>query len=166
MGRKTASHKALPTTAELSDNSSDSESSEAPDDSTDESDTEDILARDMDLIASFLSKFRTMTQESKQVPFLIRNLRAGFANRCKLLGVPESTNGETNVHVTFRVLMDHGLVKLDYPDEHSLTCPLCNLHGNFKTKDMLQKHLEWDHPEVETRWTLEVSCHLSETLEF
>lgn len=156
-----------------------SESSEAPDDSTDESDTEHVSAREVDpsplinvVEPSFPPTLRMMIQETKQLPFLVRNLRAGFASRCQLFGVPTaSTKRVMAVHVTFRVQMDHGLATLDYPDEYknqqlqdSLACPLCNLHGNFKTKEMLQKHLEWDHPEVETRWTLEVSCHLSQTL--
>jgi hypothetical protein len=33
-----------------------------------------------------------------------------------------------------------------------LVCPLCDILGRLITKEMLEAHLEWDHPEVETSW--------------
>jgi hypothetical protein len=31
-------------------------------------------------------------------------------------------------------------------------CPLCQLHGMFDNRDMVEKHLEWDHKEVGISW--------------
>ena len=31
-------------------------------------------------------------------------------------------------------------------------CPLCQLHGHFDTRDMLEYHLKQDHPETRPKW--------------
>ena len=32
------------------------------------------------------------------------------------------------------------------------TCPLCQLHGHFDTRNMLEYHLKQDHPETRPKW--------------
>ena len=102
-------------------------------------------------------------QKTGQLPFLLRNLRRGFADRCLLLGLstkPTVCSDELlEVQLIFR-LQTNSLVSEDaegFSDEYktrmtSWNCPLCDLHGGFGVQAMLQKHIEWDHSEIETRW--------------
>jgi hypothetical protein len=102
-------------------------------------------------------------QKTGQLPFLLRNLRRGFADRCLLLGLSTkptvSSDGLLEVHLIFR-LQTNSLVSEDaesFSDEYktrmtSWNCPLCDLHSGFGTQAMLQKHIEWDHSEIGTRW--------------
>ncbi|KAI9511272.1 hypothetical protein F5148DRAFT_1280967 [Russula earlei] len=46
-----------------------------------------------------------------------------------------------------------------------LVCPLCDTLGRLITKEMLEAHLEWDHPEVETNWRRRKNGSLELTLE-
>jgi hypothetical protein len=111
-------------------------------------------------------------QKTVQLPFLLRNLRRGFADRCHRLGVRTKPSIHLNeplkVELIFR-LQTGEMVFIDaedYLDEYrthmnSWNCPLCDLHGAFGTQAMLQKHIEWDHSEIKTRWTHDsrVSAH-------
>jgi hypothetical protein len=113
-------------------------------------------------------------QQTHQLPFLVRNLRRGFMDRCLLLGIPTKPVVHSakilDIQLIFR-LQSSGAVVGDaeaYSDEYktrmtSWHCPLCDLHGRFTTPVMLQKHVEWDHSEIKTRWTYDngVSIHLS-----
>jgi hypothetical protein len=113
-------------------------------------------------------------QKTGQLPFLLRNLRRGFADRCLLLGMPTKASVHSDkpleVHLVFR-LQTSGVVVDDaggYSDEYktrmtSWNCPLCDLHGAFGTQAMLQRHIEWDHFEIKTKWIYdnEVGIYLS-----
>jgi hypothetical protein len=109
-------------------------------------------------------------QQTGQLPFLQRNLRRGFANRCFMLGVctqlAKKDGKPLRILLTFR-LQTSGDDEA-YRDEYqtrmtSWRCPLCDLHGGFAIQGMLLKHIEWDHSEVKTRWTYDniVSSHWS-----
>ena len=102
-------------------------------------------------------------QETGQLPFLLRNLRRGFVDRCFTLGVPTkqavTPKSPLNVRVIFRLLAPNAVVADDesYSDEYQIrmgswSCPVCSLHGDFGTQTLLQKHIEWDHPEIKSRW--------------
>ena len=97
-------------------------------------------------------------QMARKLPFLLRNLRRGFENRCRLLRVPVDTAEHAPVFLDV-------LYKHDVTDEEGLShshnylvrkqvwcCPMCEILGVFKTREMLAKHIEWDHPEVTTNW--------------
>jgi len=102
-------------------------------------------------------------QKTGQLPFLLRNLRRTFVYRCRLLGIstkPTAFSDESlKIWLIFRLQTNGAVLEgpQGYSDEHqtcmtSWSCPLCDLHGRFETQVMLQKHIEWDHSEVGTRW--------------
>lgn len=106
--------------------------------------TEDLISA-IELLA--LAPFRM--QETKQLPFLRRQVRSGFIARCKSLGVP-TTKVEGAVSL---------LVRYEYAGEISCEttindwlCPLCEIHDSFNTREMLVCHLKWDHAEVFVEW--------------
>ncbi|KXN91808.1 hypothetical protein AN958_11958 [Leucoagaricus sp. SymC.cos] len=83
-------------------------------------------------------------QATKQLPFLLRNLRRGFHLRCNSIGVKTSRSKPRMPIVT----------RYEYTEKIFETkmskwfCPLCELHGAFPNREMLRCHLHWDHPEV------------------
>lgn len=114
---------------------------------------------------ALLQSFRTATldcprlQRLKRLPYLPRNVRIGFLARCKSLGInisatplsspirvlyrdalPASPNMPRTTYLTYRASMT------------ILSCPLCDLHGTFHSKDMLNAHFEWDHEEITVTW--------------
>ncbi|KZP25712.1 hypothetical protein FIBSPDRAFT_929145 [Athelia psychrophila] len=161
MGRKTISRKP-PIVIDIET----SESSEAPDseESSSESDHEDTLGPGITPSSSLIQKLEAFTlptrrmQETKSLPFLIRNLRVGFINRCRSIGVSTGpVDDNISLRIVFRVEKDRGLADLEYSDEYKQTqsntfaCPLCNLHGKRLTWATLRHHLEWDHREFKMR---------------
>ena len=88
-------------------------------------------------------------QKTHQLPFLLRNLREGFLSRCRALGVPiYSDNRQLSLCVQYDYVA--GLTyKIDISE---WLCPLCELHGSFRTREMLDCHLLWDHAEVFSEW--------------
>lgn len=83
-------------------------------------------------------------QATKQLPFLLRNLRRGFRLRCNAIGI-KTTRAKPRTPT---------LVRFEYTQKiyesrmSRWLCPLCELHGAFPNKDMLRCHLQWDHAEV------------------
>lgn len=102
-------------------------------------------------------------QKTRQLPFLLRNLRRGFAYRCSLVDVlikPAMHTVPSDVRVIFRLMSDGSVSEEHKECSHeytislnSWTCPICDFHGSFRSQTMLQKHLEWDHSEAEVHWT-------------
>ncbi|KAF7975516.1 hypothetical protein HWV62_9327 [Athelia sp. TMB] len=162
VGRKTVSNGA-PSVIDLdSSSSSSSESPESQESSSDpEVDEPDEEKPSMDALAAKLTALMLPTlrmQDTKALPFLIRNLRAGFVSRCRSLGIStEPVDEKTTLRIVYRVDKNRGLSISEFLDEYtktetnSYTCPLCNLHGSTLNWLMLGVHLEWDHPEVRTR---------------
>ena len=101
-------------------------------------------------------------QKARQLPFLRKNLRCGFERRCLSLGVP-TTSDKTARPPSICVRYEH-VVDLSYETWISAwLCPLCELHGEMKTREMLSSHLQWDHPEAYVEWEKgqeEVEYHL------
>ena len=88
-------------------------------------------------------------QKTHQLPFLLRNLRKGFLSRCRVLDVPIYSD---NRQVSLCVRYDY-VAGLTYKtDISNWLCPLCELHGTFRTRGMLACHLQWDHAEVFSEW--------------
>ena len=88
-------------------------------------------------------------QKTHQLPFLLRNVREGFLSRCRALSVPiYSDNRQLSLRVQYNYLAG-----LTYKTDISKwLCPLCELHGTFRTREMLDYHLQWDHAEVFSEW--------------
>ena len=101
-------------------------------------------------------------QKTHQLPFLLRNVREGFLSRCRVLGVPIYSD---NRQLSLCVRYDY-VAGLTYKTDISIwLCPLCEVHGAFRTREMLACHLQWDHAEVFSEWgqmdDTEVSGQLS-----
>ncbi|KAF8191132.1 hypothetical protein BJ912DRAFT_964139 [Pholiota molesta] len=88
-------------------------------------------------------------QKTKQLPFLLRNLRHGFLKRCRKLQVPVFTDGRK---VSLELVYEH-VAGVRYETRiEAWCCPLCDLLGMVKTQEMLECHLRWDHAEVFCEW--------------
>ncbi|KAJ7703278.1 hypothetical protein B0H17DRAFT_1042562 [Mycena rosella] len=86
-----------------------------------------------------------------RLPFLKRNLHRGFLSFCHSRGVvTESENDAPSLTVVFK------LAESNLPPHEASTpsceCPLCELHPPFRTKEMLETHLDRDHSEVRSSW--------------
>ncbi|KZP25704.1 hypothetical protein FIBSPDRAFT_1041305 [Athelia psychrophila] len=105
-------------------------------------------------------------QKSRRLPFLARNVRRGFALVCHELGVPiEKLPGEssTKLHVIMRSIpIASGSISEEGGSANRiiqryslpfLQCPLCHLHKKFANSIMLRRHIEWDHPDIGTKWS-------------
>ena len=89
-------------------------------------------------------------QKTSQLPFLLRNIRHGFLLRCRRLQVPVYTDGRDLSFSVQYSYLDDGVYQVD--GLSAWLCPLCNLLGALKTREMLDCHLRWDHPEVYCEW--------------
>ncbi|KAI0945062.1 hypothetical protein AcW1_001844 [Taiwanofungus camphoratus] len=148
----------------------DSDAIEVPDTSSSEADT-DEEEEDVEQLMAALDSLTIKTvrlKEYRQLPFLLRNLRRGFRHRCQLAGVTTGPKQlpSAPVSILYRYCLDDDeLVELDangreihqYAERMGSTreweCPLCPLHGQFNTREMLQFHLRRDHQEVKVIWT-------------
>ncbi|KAJ7262255.1 hypothetical protein B0H12DRAFT_322565 [Mycena haematopus] len=106
-----------------------------------------------ELIAAIerLTHSLTCMLRKDRLPFLKRNVRRGFLQYCQARGV--QTRSQIPFQPTTVVFRLEGSEVP--PHEASISChecPLCELHLPFRTKEMLVKHLELDHGEVETIW--------------
>ena len=125
----------------------------------------DAPAEELIVALETLTLSSLQMQMARRLPFLVRNLRKGFEGRCRLVGVPVRPvdDSRVSVHVIYRCKVSQG-GRTSRTRKHQARmdvwrCPLCELHGAFKTREMLVKHLEWDHAEVACSWkqTEEVS---------
>jgi len=89
-------------------------------------------------------------QKTSQLPFLLRNLRYGFLLRCRRLQVPVYTDGRDLSFSVQYSYLDDSVYQVD--GLSAWLCPLCSLLGTLKTREMLDCHLRWDHPEVYCEW--------------
>ncbi|KAG6899858.1 hypothetical protein C0993_006202 [Termitomyces sp. T159_Od127] len=97
-----------------------------------------------------LSLSSVRMQSTRQLPFLRRNLRRGFKQRCRQLDVPTEPTLEQDTKLRVRYDYRSEIVRVRLRD---WTCPLCELHGFFPTREMLACHLSWDHEKATTEWT-------------
>ncbi len=89
---------------------------------------------------------------TRRLPFLLRDLRRRFYARCEQLGVPVYTDKRTP---RLKILYTGaGAEDSEYVArvDGSWVCPLCNLLGALRTREMLDCHLRWDHAEVFCEW--------------
>ena len=115
------------------------------------------LSAQAPLPADLVSTIEKLTHSSarlhltKRLPFLVRNIRRGFLQRCKALGISSDRRTED---VAFHVHYEHtGVNDVVYDVTlHQWDCPLCTLHPSFPNQQMLQKHLAWDHEEFPFEW--------------
>ncbi|KAK1220634.1 hypothetical protein PQX77_016585 [Marasmius sp. AFHP31] len=91
-----------------------------------------------------------------RMPFLRRNLHVGFRSHCRARGVyldSEDENVVVQLEATYIYETDAGPASFTTPiAPSSWICPLCLLHRKFSNRYVLQKHLEWDHHDVQARW--------------
>lgn len=90
-------------------------------------------------------------QGKHRLPFLHRNLQRGFELRCRALGI---STEEVDMEISLKFIYNRreGDDVWETSNVTAWCCPLCNLHGSFKTREMLEKHLQWDHCEVGVSW--------------
>jgi hypothetical protein len=150
LARKTAIKRALDT---ISIDSSDSDEKSV-------SSNDDVKGPSNELLIAVkqLSYETLRLQKAKRLPFLRRSLRKGFLGRCLQNGV--DTRGEKLPDPRVTVVYRLNTIVDEPPDEYvahmaSWLCPLCELHGRYSTREMLQKHLWWDHREVDVVWDRE-----------
>lgn len=92
-------------------------------------------------------------RKAKRLPFLRRNLRQGFYQRCQSLGIPCSAQPPVPVNVRYEHRTTPDIIDNFFVTRmETFVCPLCELHGMFNTREMLASHLTWDHSEVKVRW--------------
>ncbi|KAL6303314.1 hypothetical protein BKA93DRAFT_789129 [Sparassis latifolia] len=164
--REGASEKDAPKSAPKADpfdviEVSDSSSSPATESANGEEDVEELMAA---LNALTLPTVRL--REYRRLPFLVRNLRRGFRHRCRLAGVQtqpvQPPPAPINVSYIYRPDNDETSEvpdgeRVDNDEErvgkmYQWECPLCQLHGQFNTRNMLTFHLGRDHDEVKFTW--------------
>ena len=90
-------------------------------------------------------------QETKQLPFLLRNLRKSFKTLCRDLDIPCIPLPADNA--------DNVLIRYEHLEGASFErtlpkwfCPLCDLFGKFDTREMLKIHLELAHKNIFFDW--------------
>lgn len=105
-------------------------------------------------------------KEYKRLPFLTRNVRKGFKSRCRKAGVrtEPKESPPARVKVLYRYCPDDDTDSDSSSDEDKgryedkvggmsrWLCPLCQVHGEFDTREMLNFHLSEDHTDVKTSW--------------
>ncbi|KAF8880073.1 hypothetical protein BD779DRAFT_1550323 [Infundibulicybe gibba] len=104
----------------------------------------DALVRALEPLALTSVRLR----KARRLPFLLRNVRVGFRSRCKALGIktaPDPQGNPRKVTVTYEIARtgSHSVVMDGW------YCPLCELHGLFKSVEALGCHLNWDHRKVD-----------------
>ena len=90
-------------------------------------------------------------QETKQLPFLLRNLRKSFKSLCRDLDIPCIPLPDDNA--------EDVLIRFEHLEGASFErtlpkwfCPLCDLFGKFDTREMLKIHLELAHKNIFFDW--------------
>ena len=125
-----------------------------------------------------LSLSTATAAKKRRLPFLRRIVRTSFLRRCQVMGLAVDSISLQTQSLTILYKMP-----IDVSDNESdnelteyavhevkvavdqLVCPLCDTLGRLTTKEILEAHLEWDHPEVEASWLKRenrVSCNLIE----
>lgn len=96
-----------------------------------------------------------------RLPFMLRNLRKGFLSRCKSLGIDPSHSIPPSKPITVIYKCVAQLAEDRYPEQRGTRttmadwrCPLCELHGVFPAQQILQAHLQRDHPGVGFQWDM------------
>ncbi|KAI4521470.1 hypothetical protein K525DRAFT_201143 [Schizophyllum commune Loenen D] len=93
--------------------------------------------------------------QSNSLPFLRRCVRRGFLLTCKKRGVALSDGKPTNTEseTVYEYVIQNGVEYQARRLVRGYECPLCDLHGNFPSKVVYEKHLQWDHVGVKIEMT-------------
>lgn len=90
-------------------------------------------------------------QETKQLPFLLRNLRKSFKTLCRDFDIPCTPLPDDKA--------GNILIRYDHLESASFEralpkwfCPLCDLFGKFETIEMLKIHLDLAHKNLFFDW--------------
>lgn len=100
-------------------------------------------------------------QRAKRLPFLRKPLRIGFLKLCRELKVPSYSSGR-RVSLSIHYMYTDGA--LYQTRVNSWQCPLCSLMGVMPTRQMLEYHLKWDHPEFFYEWRKLLETQVRESL--
>lgn len=103
---------------------------------------------------------RTPDRTTPRLPFLLRNLRAGFKSRCTLVGIDPHKKQLPLRPISMSYPHHLGSIEEQQKTRNSVIekqvntwiCPLCELHGEFNNRAILDMHLRWDHLEVKATW--------------
>lgn len=133
--------------------------------SSEESDPPESDEDHSDLIAAFgLLTIPTRLRIHKCLPFLLRNLRAGFRAHCVAAGISTYPRDKpkTPVRIVYRYHLqdEHSSESSDSDDDweeevgesYEWECPICDLHGVMSTRSMVVYHLQRDHTNAESLW--------------
>ena len=105
-------------------------------------------------------------KEYKRLPFLMRNVRRGFELKCRAAGIrtDPKERPSARVEVLYRYCLDDDNDS-DTPSEDDderfedklgsmsqWLCPICQIHGEFNTREMLSFHLADSHRDVQVSW--------------
>lgn len=110
-----------------------------------------------------LSSTTRRMRATHRLPFLVRELRHGFHGRCSELLVPVFK--DKRIPKLEAVYAGVGEEEYVACVEGSWLCPLCDLLGALRTREILDCHLRWDHAEVFYEWEpgagVDVVCTLT-----
>ena len=109
-----------------------------------------------------LSSSVVRLHKMRRLPFLRRNLYRGFKLHCRMVGIDTDTRPlpRTSVPVVYSCPLanstssEPGGIRTTNAKSSmkDWLCPLCNLHKKFDNPGMLDKHLAWDHSNVQVLW--------------
>ncbi|KAI5889508.1 uncharacterized protein SCHCODRAFT_02670493 [Schizophyllum commune H4-8] len=94
-------------------------------------------------------------QGPSKLPFLRRCVRRGFLLTCKKRGVAlsDGQRTDTDSETVYEYVIQNGVEYQARRLVRGYECPLCDLHGNFPSKAVYEKHLQWDHAGVKVETT-------------
>ena len=99
-----------------------------------------------------LSTYTLHLHRVNRLPFLLRNVRRSFRTWCRELHIQSdidaSLQNRPQVSLTYR----YTTAKESYTYNTTIQereCPICSIFAVFPSWQTLEKHMRWDHPEVE-----------------
>lgn len=128
-------------------------------------DGEDAPWRTMMAAFGMLSLSVAAAAQKWRLPFLRRVVKTSFRRRCQRMGIVlDSVSPPTQtLIVLYKLAIDvsenesdddvtvYSVHKVKLAID-KLLCPLCDTLGGISSKEMLEAHIEWDHPDVEASW--------------
>lgn len=93
----------------------------------------------------------------KRLPFLLRNVRASFKTWCRDHDTQSMADTTTSSHVplVYEYTSSSGEVYTFETRHPRRECPVCSIFGVFSSWKDLQRHVTWDHGEIECECSFE-----------
>lgn len=93
----------------------------------------------------------------KRLPFLLRNVRASFKAWCRDHDTQSMADTTTSSHVPliYEYTSSSGDVYTFETRHPRQECPVCSIFGVFSSWKDLQRHVTWDHGEIECEFSFE-----------